>query len=65
MGPARMFAPIRRVVTNAPVGQVPLWQMMDILVKVETAVTTTTEAVLTNALTATVRYFVFVLKDPR
>ena len=50
------------VVMNVLVGQVPHWQMMDILVKVVTAVTTTTEAVLTSALTATARYFVSVLK---
>ena len=63
MGLARIFALTQRVVTNALVDQVPPWLMMDILVRVVTAVTITTEAVLTNALIATVRYFVCVLKD--
>ena len=63
MGLARIFALTQRVVTNALVDQVPPWLMTNILAKVETDVIITTEAVLTNALIATVRYFACVLKD--
>ena len=63
MGLARIFALTQRVVTNALVDQVPPWLMMDILVRVVTAVTITTEAVLTNVLIVIVRYFACVLKD--
>ena len=63
MGLARIFALTQRVVTNALVDQVPPWLMTDILVRVVTAVTITTEAVLTNALIVIVRYFACVLKD--
>ena len=63
MGLARIFALTQRVVTNALVDQVPPWLMTDILAKVETDVIITTEAVLTNVLIVTVRYFAFVLKD--
>ena len=60
--PARMCAPTPREAINVPVGLVPPWQMTGILAKAVMDVTSITEAAPTNALTATVRCSVSVLK---
>ena len=57
-----MCAPTPREAINVHVGLVPPWQMTGILAKAVMDVTSITEAAPTNALTATVRCSVSVLK---
>lgn len=62
--PARIFVPIRRAAINALVKpwRALFWMRMVILVKAQTAATTTMEAARTNASTVTVKYFVYALR---